>query len=356
MFVTRSIPRYPLAAAMVLGSFLAFVVTASSRAEVVAGPAVTATNGGMGSGGPTSIQVKGDVQIQHSDGFKGAKKVAISVFNVAFPDQNVQSAQKSSSYKFGSFSAIGTALETKVTTTKSAYQHTEIVGIDQATRQRVADKAYADFVTKLTQAGYEVVSVEDLAKMAPEYASWDTQPNFTQGRFGTYVAPTGRKVYFMTGDQAKRDPSGQWAQQFNMLSLQSRTQAYNRSPYLANTADIGVIAVTLVIDYGTYKNSGSGKRSKIEISFDPGVVAQAGSIADSATLSAYWGPKSGGFPAIAYLLTPLMSDTAFGAIDDGGNGAGEVIVKADARKFETAADEVAKAANQKLIGAMAERR
>jgi hypothetical protein len=343
---------------MVLGGLLAFTLTASVHAEVVVGAALPATSGGMGSGGPTSVQVKGDFQIQHSDGFKGAKKVAISVFNVAFPEQNVQTAKATTSYKFGSLSALGTAMENKVTKTKSAYQHTEITGIDQVTRQHIADAAYADFVARLTQAGYEVVTTDDLTKMAPEYATWTAQPNFSQGRFGTYVAPTGRKVYWMTGDQAKRDPSGQWDKRFNMLSLQDRTQAYNRSPYLANTADIGVIAVTLVIDYGTYKNTGDTKKfnAKMEVSFESGVVAQAGAIVDSATLAEYWGPKSGGFPAVAYLLTPLVSDLPFGAVDDGGNGEGEVIVKADARKFEAAADEVAKAANAKLIGAMADRR
>ena len=87
--------------------------------------------------------------------------------------------------------------------------------------------------------------------------------------------------------------------------------------------------------------------------FLPGVTVQSGSFADTATLVEYWGPKSGGFAAIAVLAAPVRSDQPFAEVT-GGNG--EVVVKADAAKFEQAAIEVAHSADAKLVAAMAAQR
>ena len=97
-----------------------------------------------GGGGPTGQKVEGDFLIQHSDGFKGAKRVAISVFNVAFPDENSLTANMNTHNNIAVYH-------------NSSTLHTALQGVDQATRQRIADAAYANFVTELKQAGYEVV-------------------------------------------------------------------------------------------------------------------------------------------------------------------------------------------------------
>jgi hypothetical protein len=52
---------------------------------------------------------------------------------------------------------------------------------------------------------------------------------------------------------------------------------------------------------------------------------------------------------MAALAAPLMSDIEFGKLDNGGNGEGNVSVKADSAQFEKAAAEVTQAANAKLI-------
>ncbi|MDR3395303.1 MAG: hypothetical protein P4L70_09925 [Parasulfuritortus sp.] len=158
---------------------------------------------GSGGGGATGIEVVGDFHIIHIDGFKGApKRIAISVFNVAFPNEKFQSAESKRTTKWGSLSALGTALTNTLSEKKSVAQHTQIVGIDNSTRQRIADAAYDDFVVQLSKAGYEVINAADLARLTPEYATWTTQPNFSEGRFGTYVAPTGRNVYWLRSDTA----------------------------------------------------------------------------------------------------------------------------------------------------------
>ena len=312
---------------------------------------------GNGGGGPTGVQNLDDMVLVHRDGFKDAKRVAISVFNVAFPNENQQSAKTKTKSSFGIYSAIGTAMKETLDQSKSMNQHTTLDGVDPATRQRIADAAYADFVAQLTAAGYEVVSTQDLASLTPEYTTWTAAPNFSDGRFGTYVAPTGLSLYWLVGDQAKRDTSSNWDKEMLAFRTLDRTQAYQRSPYLAHDGRIGIIAVTLVVDYGTYKNTGDTKKfnAKMEVSYTPGVTAQGGTHMDSATLAEYWGPDSGGFPAIAFLAAPLTSDIPFADIGDNsaGNGDSEPTVHADPAAFEQAAAEVTKAANAKLVAAMA---
>ena len=312
---------------------------------------------GNGGGGPSGVQNIDDMVVIHRDGFKGAKRVAISVFNVAFPDENQQSAKTKTSNSFGIYSAIGTAMKKTVTQSKSMNQHTTLQGVDAQTRQRIADAAYADFVAQLTAAGYEVVSADDLAKMTPEYTTWTAAPNFSSGRFGTYVAPTGRNLYWLMGDQSKRDTSSQMDKEMSMFRVLDKTQAVSRSPYLAYDGKIGIVAVTLVVDYGTYKNTRDTKafNAKMEVSYTPGVTAQGGTHIDSATLAEYWGPNSGGFPAVAFLAAPLTSDIPFASIGDNsaGDGDSQPIVHADPVAFEKAAAEVTKAANAKLVATMA---
>jgi hypothetical protein len=328
------------------------VITPSLHADVQKGPMSTQKiSFGSGGGGPTGIDVVGDFHVIHIDGFKNApKRVGISVFNVAFRNEKFQSAESKRTTTWGSLSAIGSALTNTLTEKKAASQNTHLTGVDQTVRQRIADAAYENFVAQLTKAGYEVVGAADLAKLTPEFATWTAQPNFSEGRYGTYVAPTGRNVYWLRSDTAKGDSQGN----LNKLSASFQgfdmPQAFQRSPYLAAAGKIGVIAVTLVVDYGVFLNSGDTKKfnANMEVGFNMGVTAQSGSFYDTATLLEYWGTDSGGFPALAALAAPLTSDIEFGKLDSS-NGEGNVSVKADSAQFEKAAAEVAQAANAKLI-------
>jgi len=291
-----------------------------------------------GGGGPTGQKVVGDFMIQHSNEFKGAKRVAISVFNVAFPEENSLTANMNTHNNIAVYH-------------NSSTLHTTLQGVDQATRQRIADAAYASFVGELKQAGYDVVEAAELARLAPEYSTWTAVPNFSQGRYGAYLAPTGRSVYFLQADTAKRDISGRKGQMLSGFRVLDRPQALTRSPYLAYDAKLGIIAVTLVIDYGVYSTTGETRKLKVlpKVEFTQGVTAQSGAFADTATLLEYWGPNSGGFAGIAVLAAPVRSDQPFAALS---GGDGNVVIKADAAKFEQAALEVARTAAAKLVGAM----
>ena len=78
------------------------------------------------------------IQIKNTNGdqIKGMKRVAISVFNVAFPNDY--------HLKVTSNGSAGSLISHR-----SSELTTRLTGIDLATRQRLTDAAYADFVGEL---------------------------------------------------------------------------------------------------------------------------------------------------------------------------------------------------------------
>ena len=125
------------------------VLTPALAIGAASASAQQATDHGIASGvklrGGTGVMGQiavGDFQVGHQNGFKGAQRVAISVVNVAFPDENRFSAnlhKKASGIRFSAGSTLRTTL----------------TGVDQPTRQRIADAAYASFVAGLKAAGYD---------------------------------------------------------------------------------------------------------------------------------------------------------------------------------------------------------
>ena len=277
----------------------------------------------------------GEFQIGHASEFRGAHKVAISAFNVAFPNEN----HFKTTHRGHGFVA-------------TAAMKTTLTGVDQATRQRIADKAYALFTQQLQAAGYDLVGPDELARLAPEYATWKASPNFTEGRFGSYVAPSGRPLHLLQGDASQRDTSGFMGQLSQTGRALDRPAAFGRSPYIAHDGALGVIAVTLVVDYGVYSSTTGRMFSKTSASFKPGVAVAAGDIGDQATLIEYWGPRSGGFPAVALLAQPVRSALPIGDTA-GEDRSGDYVVHAEAAKFEAAADEALSIAVPKLVSVMA---
>lgn len=61
-----------------------------------------------------------------------------------------------------------------------------------------------------------------------------------------------------------------------MLRALYRLFAFDRSPYIANAGDIGIVAVTLVVDYGVHSTSAEGHKfyGGASIGFRPGVTSR----------------------------------------------------------------------------------
>ena len=176
-----------------------------------------------------------DVRNTAGDQIKGAQRIGITVFNVAFPDEFKLVAK-----------SHGASLN--LISSRSSTMHTHLTGVDLAARQKIADEVYSDFVTQLRAAGFEVVDQRSLIAASPELASWAGQPSGAQGRFGTYVAPSGMQVRFMPGDTAQRATSGMFGQQMVAFRALDRTPAYIRSPNVARDANVTPLAVTKVVD------------------------------------------------------------------------------------------------------------
>lgn len=285
-----------------------------------------------------------DIRNSNGDQIKGAHRIGITVFTVAFPDEFELQA-KSSGHRgmfFGS---------------KSSTMHTRLTGIDLAARQRITDAAYADFVAQLTAAGFEVLTPSALAAAAPEYGSWTSEPNGAQGRWGTYLAPAGMTVRFMPGDKAKRT-SGKGGIGADMsLGFRGfdRPPAFSRSPYVARDANVTAIAVQLVVDYGVYSTSGNrrGFGKKVSTGFEEGATVAAGSIGDTGTVVRIWNTHSGGFPTQITLQQPVISDADIGPAQ-GSDGDYTVVAKPEA--FVTAAADVVQRANGAIVQALVDKR
>jgi hypothetical protein len=327
-----------------ISSALPVLAAIASIAAVGGAAAQERVNGAIQQHGFLQQSISPDeIKVFHGGEFKGAHKVAISVFDVAFPNENHFTA-----------STHGHQVLGRAFSNASASMSTTLSGVDRATQQRITDKAYQLFVEQLRGAGYEVVDQAELTRLAPEFATWSALPNFTPGRFGAYVAPTGQALRLLPGDAAKRDTSGMLGQQMTPFRALDMPQAFARSPYIAHDGAIGVIAVTLVVDYGVYSSSGESHKlgGGASAGFLPGVSIAAGDVVDHGSLLDYWGPKSGGFPANAFLQQPIRSDRPFGVVN-GENGSGHHDVVADPKLFEAAADEVVALAVPKLVSVMA---
>lgn len=288
----------------------------------------------------------------HPSEFKGAHRVAIASFAVAFPNENHFFA-----------AARGGGLGALMGGAAKAYMDTSMTGVDRATQQRITDKAFTLFKAQLTAAGYEIVDRAGLTAAAPEYGTWTPVPSFSTGRMGTYVAPTGEALFWNQADTAKRDTSGMFGAQTSMFRMLDYPVLFKRSPYIAHDGKLGILTVTLVVDYGLNSSNGERKYGKAQVGFRPAVNVAAGTGIDRGTFLEYWGQNSGGFPAFALMQQPIVSERDFATGSALGEGlsakdkknihAQDIHLVADPAKFEAAADEVVAKAVPALVGAMA---
>ena len=289
-----------------------------------------------------------DIRNTSGDQIKGAHRLGITVFNVSFPDEfTLQASSSGRSRGFGF----------TLTSHNSSKMHTRLTGVDLTTRQQIADAAYADFVAQLTAAGFEVLTPAQLAAAAPEVTSWTSQPNGAQGRWGTYVAPTGMSVRFMPGDTGKRTSGkgGMFAGMGGAFRGFNLGQAYGRSPYVARDANVTVLAVQIVIDYGVYSTSGNrrGFGRRVSTGFEEGATVAAGTPGDEGTVVRVWNTHSGGFPTQITLQQPVISDADIGPAT---GGDGEFQVTSTPETFVPAATDVVQRANGAIVQALVDRR
>ncbi len=120
----------------------------------------------------------------------GVTKVSIPRYIISFDKKAGESSSASTGW-------TGPSANTHV--------HAKLTGVDEATFQRITNKAYRDFEQKLAAAGYEVIGIDQLKNTA-EYQTWkaDAYPKVGKGA-SKYMADNMRsfsqfKQYFRHGN------------------------------------------------------------------------------------------------------------------------------------------------------------
>jgi hypothetical protein len=187
---------------------------------------------------------KEPVKISGPANAKGVTTVAIGAFNVGFIFESVDQTKASG----GLMGAFGGTTKAK----------SELVGVTPEMMQKIADAAYADFVSQLGASGYTVVPAGDLfghaalAKTKSLETPLDINIALEKGSKGkaTYFKPSELASQFMLpGDFTG---SGMSSIGINMSAGQASMALTN----YAKQSGVGVIDVVYLIDFSDQKRPG----------------------------------------------------------------------------------------------------
>lgn len=303
------------------------------------GHARAATSGGAGENAAT-------VKVTRGGELKGKSAFALGAFRVAFVTQDAAAAAARGI--FGGSAAKISA---------------ELVGVDRALMQKIADEIYADFLKQAAAKGYTVVESSSLLKTSAAYAALTPAENFSVGRLGTFVIPTGQRSVALASDARAKEEKGTggFAARFNIVGDQvAKAPAYDAFPVAAEQAGAPVLAVTIAVNFANFKASSSlggskaslavgatiDGRNKLEILPSTAILAWDKGTGSCALCQAQFG-----------LEGQIYSDAVIGNYDGSGtqnNQAGAVT--ADPAAYEKSVLAVAAQAIDLLLGAVAAER
>lgn len=299
------------------------------------------------------LAVTDDITVEREAPFKGAQKVAIGSFKVGFVQGKIE-ARKAGGGLFGGFGGNATA-------------GMKLTGVDEAQMQAITDAAYADFVSRITQAGYTVVDRKEL-KAQPDFAKAKPEASpqrKTASFFGdqteiTTFAPTSHgDLYWFLGESDKTGGFG-----FANASTAAMTQ-YGKT-------GIKVLSVYYVIDFAGSDGYGGTFRNTAAVE-----VGQALTLAPGGGISLFGGDgmlASNHFSNIK-LGQPMYAEEPFGKViqttSDASKGAEVAInvirsiggigtnqrrdfeVQADAARYGALSQDLIGKANGRLVERMA---
>ena len=319
----------------------------------------TAISGGTKPGevktGIFGMNTAADVKADGEKAFAGVKDVVIASFVVGFTDSANANNKASGGFMDSGFGGKSTAL-------------VKLEGVNNATRQAVADAAYADFVSKLKAKGYNVVSRDKLlnykefegVKQYDMPYKNDTSGFMSSYGGATYFAPSafGKKTFVYAGDIegvsggfAFGNPgiaSGQFAQSTGTKVL--------HVAYLVDFANAGghagITSSSINVGQGISVRPGA----KIGIIGDQGgtfstgigTVSTGQAVYSTKEFGTVTGESSDGYKAVETVTNVIG---ILGGV--GSNTTREYSVKADAGKYKAISTEVAKQTNTKLTDKMA---
>ncbi len=236
-----------------------------------------------------SFGSKDKVKVVNGGPLKEGTTFALGSFRVCFiTEDEVVSVAKGSWVTGGSSS--------------SAAMSGSLEGLDQATMQKIADKIYADFLKQAAGRGVTLTDSVHLAQASPTYKAMQMTANYSTGRMGTMVIPTGQQSVPLAEDASEKSNKGskglmsQWKQ---MGATDFATADANKLfPVAAKEAGMPVLGVTIVVNFADFKG-GNGSFGNSKVGMMPGATIE-GSLKTEllrATSIVAWGPKTATCPA-----------------------------------------------------------
>jgi hypothetical protein len=188
-------------------------------------------------GAALTPEVSEAVDVKRASDFKGVKKVAVNSFNLVFVIGS-----------YGSASAGKASVAARYT----------LQGVGAKEFQEITDKAYADFLSDLGKAGFELVTL-DVLRGNPSFVKLQAagQPTGTKREEAIAFAPNGLTVAPLAMAALARD-SGLGSSLAVFSAVGSTIGSANDLNGLAQSLDATVLDVTAVIDFAEIQNTSGG--------------------------------------------------------------------------------------------------
>lgn len=292
------------------------------------------------------------IKVEKSELLKGQTTLALGAFRVAFVTQDSVVAVSHSTFAGSS----------------KAKMEGELSGIDHAAMQKIADEVYADFLKQSAAKGYTILDSAKVNAVSAAYRAVTKTVNFADSRIGTLVVPTGQFSVAIAADDSGKDSKGAatfGAVFHNVGASTAKSEANTAFPLAAKDVGAPVLGVTIVVNFASFKASGSFGSSKAEI--EPGATIDGTNKNDIAlnTSILAWDAKSCEYANCmerVILQGYIHSDSPVGKTETTGKwGFGSSskktsVLEADPELYEKGVLEVAPQASEMMIDAMLKER
>lgn len=191
-----------------------------------------------------------NVHVDRGDMLKGQSTVALGAFRVIFVTTDGTDATANGR------TSDGTAGQQAYSAVDGA-----IRGLTKPLAQKITDEIYADFLAQAKAAGYTIVDSQGLAAKSAGYKALPMTENFTEGRFGRYVVPSGQMSAQLANDDSKEVGRGSSKGVFAGFKAQHQAtkkgEAEKGLPEVSVEAGMPVWGVTIVVSFAKFKSSGT---------------------------------------------------------------------------------------------------
>lgn len=308
------------------------------------------------SSGPFGMIKSDDVKVDTGAAFKSVNDVIIGNFVVGF-----------ATYKTDSAKAGGGLLGSGMGGRSSA--KTTLVGIDDATMQKITEEAYKGFVADLKAQGYNVKDRSALAN-SEKFKTSKSYENGYEDSAGGIFGSNSKTKYFVPKE---------FGVMRSFMDVQGFTGGFGFANPVhsvveyATANNVKVLSVVYVLDFANSESYGSWSTSTSSVN-----VGQGMTVLPELTKVSIFGGQGGTFSTnngSVRLGQPITSDKAFGEIKNtnsdgykmaekainvvgilggvGSNVSREYEVTAKPEAYRSAALDVLQQANQQLVGKMA---